>query len=64
MKLLARMKVRQSKRKKSPTRRRRKKHRGLGDWIAHWLHKIGIAKKPGCNCGDRQKLLNKWFPFK
>lgn len=40
-----------------------KKSRGLGDLLAKCLGWLGVKKKQGCGCGQRQNKLNKWFPF-
>ena len=37
--------------------------RGLGDWIAGALLRLGILKRPGCGCARRQSALNRLFPF-
>lgn len=40
----------------------RKRIKGLGDWIANLLTRIGIRKRPGCGCDKRQAWLNRvWF---
>lgn len=33
--------------------------RGLGDWLAWLLHLIGVRRRPGCKCGERQSRLNR-----
>lgn len=34
--------------------------RGMGDWIADILSRIGVRKRPGCGCSARQERLNRW----
>jgi hypothetical protein len=36
--------------------------RGLGDRISNALTAVGITKKPGCGCSQRQHTLNEKFP--
>lgn len=36
---------------------------GLGDVVARALEAVGIRKRQGCKCGQRQATLNRWFPF-
>lgn len=36
---------------------------GLGDVVARALEAVGIRKRKGCKCGQRQATLNRWFPF-
>ena len=38
--------------------------RGLGDTIAKALSKVGVKKKEGCGCAERQDKLNNLFPYK
>jgi len=37
--------------------------KGLGDVVARALEAVGIRKRQGCKCGQRQATLNRWFPF-
>ena len=37
--------------------------RGLGDWLAQQLIRVGIRKRYGCGCGRRQETLNRAIPF-
>lgn len=38
--------------------------RGLGDTVANLLSAMGIRKRPGCGCGQRQERLNRWWPYR
>lgn len=39
-----------------------RRDRGLGDVIAKMISGLGIRKKPGCRCNQRQAWLNRvWF---
>lgn len=38
--------------------------RGLGDWVARGLAKLGIEQDPGCGCPKRQAALNAMLPFR
>ena len=40
------------------------KSRGLGDTVAKVLSSVGIKKKEGCGCAERQTKLNSLFPYK
>lgn len=33
---------------------------GLGDWIAWALAWMGVRKRSGCGCGQRQAKVNRW----
>jgi len=42
--------------------------RGMGDWVADRLQRVGIAAAvhavwPNCGCAARQALLNELMPF-
>lgn len=37
---------------------------GLGDTVAKVLNKVGVKKKSGCRCAERQEKLNEIFPYK
>ena len=39
------------------------KPQGLGDTIANGLEKLGVKKKKGCGCKERQEKLNKLIPY-
>jgi hypothetical protein len=39
------------------------KVRGLGDLVAQALAFVGIRKKKGCKCQQRQEMLNRAVPF-
>lgn len=39
------------------------KFTGAGDVISFGLDKLGIKKKSGCKCPERQVTANRWFPF-
>jgi len=34
--------------------------RGLGDWLADVLRSVGVRKREGCKCQQRQEALNRW----
>lgn len=36
------------------------KERGLGDWLARMLHRLGFRQRPGCGCAARQAWLNRF----
>jgi hypothetical protein len=38
--------------------------RGLGDIIETVAHALGLRQRAGCNCRERQKLLNQKLPLK
>lgn len=38
-------------------------NRGIGDWIAKGLYKLGMKQTPGCGCSSRQRYLNELVPF-
>jgi hypothetical protein len=40
------------------------KSRGLGDTLAKALSAVGVKKKKGCGCAERQAKLNDLVPFK
>lgn len=46
-----------------PTGRKTKLARGLGDTVAKILSRLGIKKRRGCGCTERQERLNRWFPY-
>lgn len=37
--------------------------KGLGDTISKMLSRLGIEKKEGCKCSQRQDTLNYLFPY-
>ena len=41
-----------------------RRSRGIGDTVAKVLETIGIKKKGGCGCSERQKWLNQLLPYK
>lgn len=48
-----------------------KRQSGLGDMVAWILKRLGVKKKPGCKCDERQAWLNRigerlagWFGWK
>jgi hypothetical protein len=47
-----------------PPVRHRCKSRGLGDTVAKVLTSVGVKKKEGCGCAERQAKLNSIFPYK
>jgi len=40
------------------------KSRGLGDTVAKVLSSVGVKKKLGCGCAERQAKLNELVPYK
>lgn len=38
--------------------------RGLGDLLAWLFARLGVEARDACGCGRRQKLLNRWVPFR
>ena len=40
------------------------KSRGLGDTVAKVLSSVGVKKKLGCGCAERQAKLNDLVPYK
>ncbi len=48
---------------RGPLSNRIKMLRGLGDVVAWLLTLVGIRKKSGCGCDERQERLNDLFPF-
>ena len=38
--------------------------RGLGDTVAKVLSSVGVKKKEGCGCAERQAKLNELVPYK
>ena len=38
--------------------------RGLGDTVAKALSAVGVKKKEGCGCAERQAKLNDLVPYK
>lgn len=40
------------------------KSRGLGDTVAKLAAAVGIKKRKGCKCEERQDKLNRAFPYR